>query len=406
MTKRKKTKIYFDHAATTPIDPLVLKAMTPYLKEKFGNSSSLHQWGTEAEMAINQSKEILAQFLGCGEDEVFFTSGATESNNMVIFGLLEAVKNKNVGKPEIIVSAIEHDAVLEPVKQLAARGVKVIYLPVKRNGLVEVATLRRAINTQTVLISIMYVNNEVGTIQPISEIGRLIKKLNERRKNKIYFHTDATQAINYCDCRVAKLNVDLLSLSAHKIYGPKGVGAIYIKKNTPLKPLIFGGHQQAGWRAGTCNVPGIVGLGKAVKLLLNNQFREKENRRLCRLRDYLVESVKQKVPKVIINGDLIKRAPNNASFIFQGVEGESVVLMLSQNGVAVSTGSACSSDSLEPSHILMAMGVSQELAHGSVRISLGRFNRCQEVDQFLKILPPIIERLRKISPLKDRQLQF
>jgi len=278
-------------------------------------------------------------------------------------------------------------------------GVEVTYLPVNNKGLVEVEELQDAIKENTILVSVMYVNNEVGTIQPIAEIGRLIAEVNKKRKQKIYFHTDATQALLYCNCDVAKLGVDLLSLSGHKIYGPKGVGAIYVKRGTLLLPLIFGGHQQDNVRPGTYNVPGVVGLGKAVELLMDKKSLEKENKIIKELRDSLIKQV-MKIPGVSINGDLIKRIPGNVSFIFAGAEGESILLMLSEAGIAVSTGSACSSGSLEPSHVLMAMGVKPELAHGSIRVTLGRFNKKSDVNEFVKKIPTVIKKLRDMSPLK------
>lgn len=415
-----KTKIYLDNAATTPVDPRVLKAMLPYFSKEFGNASSLHQMGLDARVAVDRAQAKIAQFLRCKKEEVYFTSGATESDNLAIFGLVRALQQIHSGqKLHIITSPIEHDAVLEPCRELERQGVQVTYLPVNKNGLVELEKLKKAIRPNTVLISIMYVNNEVGTIQPIREVGALIKKINEDRGfqqplrpsgapplkkgrilPRVYFHTDAVQAPSYCDCDVNRLSVDLLSLSAHKIYGPKGVGAIYIKEGTPLAPIIFGGHQQDNVRPGTYNVPLIVGLGKAGELILNQKTRKPENQRIKELRDYLIKAIKEKIPKTTVNGDLKNRTSNNANFIFKGAEGESIVLMLSQKGIAASTGSACSSGSLAPSHVLVAMGVKPELAHGSLRLTLGRFTTKKEIDAVVKTLPLIIAKLRKMSPLK------
>lgn len=380
---------YLDNAATTPVDPRVLKAMLPHFSKNFANASSLHQPGLDNRVAVDRAQAKIARFLGCLKDEVYFTSGATESDNMAVLGLCRALKSKI----HVIAAKIEHDAVLEPCRQLEKEGAEVTYLPVNSRGLVELKTLAKNIRENTVLISVMYVNNEIGTIQPIREIGQLIKRLNQKRKNRIYFFTDAVQALNYCDCRVGRLNVDLLAFSGHKIYGPKGIGALYIRKGTPFVPIIFGGHQQADVRPGTFNVPGIVGLGKAVELLNG-----KENERIGKLRDYLISRIK--IKGLIINGDLQKRVPGNVNFIFQGVEGESMVLMLSEKKIAASTGSACSSGSLEPSHVLLALGLKPEMAHGSLRITLGRFTKKEDVDALLKELPGIVKKLRQMSPLK------
>ncbi len=402
--------IYLDNAATTPIDPAVLKSMEPYLRANFGNASSLHYVGLEAKRTVDGVQEKMGHFLGCLPQEVYFTSGATESDNMAILGLTGAILRANSGfKPHIVVSAMEHDAVLEPAKQLSKDGVEVTYLKPNNKGLIELDSLRKAIKNNTVLVSIMYVNNEIGTIQLIAEIGQLIKELNEKAaasakatasRRKIYFHTDATQAVSYCDMNVVKLGVDMLSLSAHKIYGPKGVGVFYLKRGTPFRSLIWGGHQQDGIRSGTYNVAGIVGLGKAIELIADKKKNKDENKKIKELRDYLIKGIKKSIKRIRINGDMIRRVPSNASIIFEGVEGESILLMLSQKGIAVSTGSACSSGSLEPSHVLRAIGVKPELAHGSIRFSLGRFNVKKDIDCVLKELPLIIKRLREMSPLK------
>ncbi|MFA6421993.1 MAG: cysteine desulfurase family protein [Candidatus Buchananbacteria bacterium] len=393
-------KVYFDNAATTPLDPAVFKAMEPFLKNQFGNASSLHFAGRDAKNAVDQAKQKIASFLGCSAEEVYFTSGATESDNMAIWGPVEAIKRTNSNlKPHIIVSAIEHDAVLEPAKQLARDGADVTFVKPNSKGLMDVNSICKEIKDNTVLISVMYANNEIGTTQPIAEIGKEIKKINDGRKNKIYFHTDATQAAGYLDMNVKKLGVDLLSFSAHKIYGPKGVGVLYLKKNTPFRAQIFGGHQQNNVRPGTYNVAGIVGMAKAVDIIMKTQS-QKKNNKLKSLRDYLVRGIKSKIDNISVNGDMEKRLHSNASIIFEGAEGESILLMLSQKGIAVSTGSACSSGSLEPSHVLSAIGVKPELAHGSIRFSLGRFNNKKEVDYLLRVLPPIILRLREMSPIK------
>lgn len=394
-------KVYLDNAATTPVDPLIFKAMTSYLQGNFGNASSLHYAGLEAKKAVDGVQEKMGQFLGSLSQDVYFTSGATESDNMAILGLTGAILRANPGfKPHIVISAMEHDAILEPTKQLQKDGVEVTYLKPNDKGLIDLDSLKKVIKNNTVLVSIMYVNNEIGTIQPIAEIGKLIKELNTKRKQRIYFHTDATQATAYCDMNVERLGVDMLSLSAHKIYGPKGIGVFYLKKGTPFRPLIWGGHQQDGIRSGTYNVAGIVGLGKAVELIMDKNKIKQENKKIKELRDYLIREIKKSIKRVRVNGDIIKRVPSNASIIFEGVEGESVLLMLSQKGIAVSTGSACSSGSLEPSHVLRAIGIKPELAHGSIRFSLSRFNTKKEIDFLLKELPLVIKKLRAMSPLK------
>jgi len=402
----KKQKIYLDHSATTPIDPNVLVAMMPYLKENFGNASSAHSFGQEAMKGVDEARDRIAQFLGCKSKEIIFTSGATESDNLAIRGVINALKEKYKDKPlQVITSSIEHPAILEPCRELEKEGIRVTYLPVTDKGLVEVKGVRQAITDETALISIMYVNNEVGTIQPIAEIGKLVKEIKEERVEKgnklpLIFHTDAVQAVNYCNCKVSELGVDLMSISGHKIYGPKGIGGLYLKENTPMRPIQFGGHQERGIRSGTLNVAGIVGLGKAIELLSQESRVKSQKSKIKELRDKLINGVLKTVPDVQVNGDLEKRVPSNANFCFRNVEGESILLMLDLEGIAVSTGSACASGSLEPSHVLIAMGISEEIAHGSIRVTLGRFTTEKEINKFLEVLPPIIKRLRKMSPLK------
>jgi len=384
------SKSYFDYSATTPVDPEVLEEMLPYFSDEFGNASSIHFYGQKAMFAVDNAREKIADFLNCKTSEVFFTSGATESDNIIIFGLAKSGDH-------IITSKIEHPAILEPAKKLEKNGVEVTYIDVNSKGLVSVEDIKKSIKENTRLISIMYVNNEIGTIQPIAEIGKLIKDLNKDRKNKIYFHTDAVQAANYCEMDVENLGVDLVSLSGHKIYGPKGIGVLYKKTGTPVKPIAFGGHQEKGVRPGTLNTPGIVGVGKAIELISENK---KENKRIKELRDNLIDGILKAIPKSQVNGDLEKRVPANAHFSFYGVEGESLLLLLDQEGIAASTGSACSSGSLEPSHVLMSLGIDVLLAHGSLRITLGKYNTQEDIDYLIKTLPPIVEKLRKMSPIK------
>ncbi|MFA6228363.1 MAG: aminotransferase class V-fold PLP-dependent enzyme [Patescibacteria group bacterium] len=400
-----KKLIYLDYAATAPVDPRVVKTMEPCLKDNFGNASSLHQAGISAAKAVDQARVAVAKFLNCRTDEVYFTSGATESDNLAVLGVIKGVLSqgfieKSGQKPHIIISAIEHDAILEPAKHLEKSGVAVTFLSVGEKGIVDPSALKKAIKDNTIFVSIMLANNEIGAIQPIEEIGKIIGELNKNRRQKIYFHTDATQAPAYLACDTAKLQVDLLSLSAHKIYGPKGVGALFVRKGTPLKPLFYGGGQQGQVRSGTYNVPGIVGLGKAVELIADKKIRVKEIKEIKKLRDYLLKNLPKKIKNCRVTGDLIRRLPNNASFVIEGVEGESVLLMLSQKGICVSTGSACSSGSLEPSHVLLAIGLPPEVAHGSLRVTLGRYSKKADVDALLKELPPIIAKLRAMSPLK------
>ncbi len=385
-----KPSCYFDHSATTPVDFEVLKAMEPYFSNIFGNASSIHGFGQEAMAAVDNSRRKIADFLGCKPYEVYFTSGATESNNLAILGTVKSGDH-------IITSKIEHPAVIEPCQEIENRGVEVTYVKVNKKGLVSVKDVMEEIRENTVLISIMYVNNEIGTIQPIAEIGRLVKNLNKSRKQKIYFHTDAVQAVNYCEMKVNDLNVDMLSFSSHKIYGPKGIGVLYKKAGVPVSPIQFGGHQEKNIRPGTLNVPAIVGFGKAVELVLKNK---KNAFKIKKIRDRIIKKVLKNIPDTYINGDLERRIPNNAHFSFRGVEGESMLLLLDQQGIAVSTGSACSSGLLQPSHVLMALGIDPLLAHGSLRITLGRESNEKEADFLLSRLPRIIKRLRKISPIK------
>jgi len=397
----KKLKIYLDHAATTPVDPLVLKAMIPYFNEQYGNASSLHSFGQSAMAGVDTARKKVADFLGCQPKEIIFTSGATESDNLAIRGLISALAKKD-RKPHVITSAIEHPAVLETCQHLEKVGAEVSYLPVTLKGLVTVESVEKAIKPETALVTIMYVNNEIGTILPIEEIGRMLKKVNQERiRNrlpKIYFHTDAVQALNYCDCQVDKLGVDLLSLSGHKIYAPKGIGALYVRRGTPIKPIQFGGHHEQGIRSGTLNVAGIVGLGKAIELVKKEQVRGFA--KMKKLRDSLINGINKNISKVNLNGDLEKRTPNNVNFSFFGIEGESLMLMLDLAGISVSTASACASGSLQPSHVLMAMHNNPELAHGSLRFSLGKSTTEKEIEAVLKVLPTMVKKLRKMSPFK------
>ncbi len=382
-----KRKVYLDYAATTPVEPQVFAAMEPFLKEKFGNPSSIHSFGQEAKAAIDQAREQVSKFLNCQPQEIIFTSCATESNNLALKGIRETQKY------HIIVSSIEHHGVLDTAKHLEKTGaVEVTWLPVDKYGLVDPEDVKKAIKDNTALVSVGYINNEVGTIEPIAEIGKLLKSIN----NRVLFHTDAVQAIQFLDCDVQKLGVDLLSLSAHKFYGPKGVGVLYIRKGTPIIRQQDGGGQEHRMRAGTENVVGIVGLGAAIQSFAYAQDKLPAEK-VEKLRDKLIEGV-LRIPGVQLTGHPEKRAPHIASFVIESAEGEAMLLMLDQEGIAASSGSACTSGLLEPSHVLLAMGLSPELAHGSLRFSLGKQTTEEEIDYVLEKLPRIVERLRSMAP--------
>jgi cysteine desulfurase len=386
--------IYLDNASTTAVDKNVLKRMIPFFNEKYGNPSSIHYLGQEALEAVDESKEIISKFLNCRAEEVFFTSSATESNNLAIKGILEGLDFK----PHIITSLIEHPSVMEVCKYLEEIGkAEVSYIRPNKEGIVSVEDIKKEIKDNTVLVSIMYANNEIGTIQNISEIGKLIKETNTNRKNGIIFHTDAVQAGAYLNCDVQELGVDLLTLSGHKMYGPKGVSILFIKEGTKIKPVTHGGGQEMGLRSGTYNVPLIVGMGAAVEEIEKNKDRILE---MKKLRDYLIDQIEKKIELVSLNGSKEQRLPNNVNFNFKGVEGESIVISLNQEGIMTSSGSACASKKLKASGVLLAIGIKQEDAHGSLRITLGRYTTKKEIDSFLKVLPKIIKRLRTISSFK------
>lgn len=390
-------RVYFDNAATTKVDPRVRDAMLPFLSDEFGNASSIHSFGQEAQKAIGAAREIIADYLGCLPPEIYFTSGATESNNLAIWGVFNRYVKKNK-KYHFITSKIEHPSVLEVFKKIEQLGHEVTYLDVDKNGVVKINNLMKLIKEKTLLISIMYVNNEVGAIQPIEDIGRLIKSFKtEQRQDKLplLFHVDAVQALNYFDCDVRVLNCDLMSISGHKIYGPKGVGALYVKKGLILEPLVYGGHQESGLRSGTYNTPGIVGLGKAVEIL--RKERDKNFNKVKKLKDKIISGLKE-IEDIRFNGDEAFQSPNIINVSFNNAEGESILMMLDLEGVAISTGSACSSGNLEPSSVLTAMKVPVEWIHGSVRISLSKDNTEQEVNYFLKALKVVINKLRSMSP--------
>lgn len=382
-------RVYLDHNATTPTHPEVVKAMHPYHEEIFGNASSVHQFGREAKKALEDARTKLATLLNAKRpDEIVFTSGGTESDNFAIKGVAHALRQKG---DHIITSSIEHHAVLNPCKFLEKNGYKVTYIPVDKYGVVDLEALKSAITDKTILITVMYANNEMGTIEPIKEIVDIAKE------KGVYVHTDAVQIVGKLKVDLQALGVDLLSLSGHKFYGPKGVGALYIRKGTKITPMQIGGHHEKNRRAGTENIPAIVGIGKAAELAQNEMV--SEAKRLVALRDKLQEGIEKNIKEVKLNGHPKKRLPNTCNISFEYLEGESIILNLDMEGVGVSTGSACTSGSLEPSHVLVAMGVSPQTAQGSIRFSLGRVNTEEDIDYLLEKLPPIIDRLRKMSPL-------
>jgi cysteine desulfurase len=379
--------IYLDHAATTPMRPEILDVMRTYFLERFGNPSSLHTYGLEARKAIEDAREQIAHSIGATPPEIVFTSGGTESDNMALRGVLRDGSGES---DHIITSAIEHPAVLETCKFLEQRGHEVTYVSVDVDGRINPSEVEEAIRDNTRLISIMHANNEIGSIQPIAEVGAIAAS------HGVYMHTDAVQSVGKVPVDVAALNVDMLSISSHKIYGPKGVGCLYVRKGTRLKPLIFGGGHERGLRSGTENVPGIVGFSEAMRLA-SEDFAD--NVRIQRLRDELIDAVLREIPDTRLNGGKERRLPNNANFSFSYIEGESLVLRLNAKGIAGSTGSACSSKKLEPSHVLLAIGLDPVDAHGSLRLTLGRDTTEADVQYVNEVLPEIVDQLRQMSPL-------
>ena len=378
--------IYFDNAATTKLDEEVLQEMMPYLTENYGNASSIYKIGRESRKAVETAREQIAKVLNCKPNEIYFTAGGSESDNTAIKGIARANKNKG---NHIITSKIEHPAVLETCKELEKEGFEVSYISADENGIINLEELKNAIKPTTILITVMFANNEIGTIQPIEEIGQIAKE------NNIYFHTDAVQAVGSIKIDVQKLNIDSLSLSGHKFYGPKGIGALYVKTGVRFEKLIAGGHQERNKRAGTENVAGIVGIGKALELAYSNL--DEHNEKIRKLRDYYVEQVKEKIPYVKINGDMEKRLPGNSNISFKFIEGEGLLLNLDLKGIYASSGSACTSGSLDPSHVLLAIGLPHEIASGSLRITIGKYNTKEEVDYLVENLVEIVNRLREMS---------
>lgn len=380
-------KIYLDNGATTKTDEQTIKAMLPYFTKEYGNPSSVHTFGESAKTAVDESRKTIAKALNADFKEIIFTSGGTESDNMAIRGI--AYANKNRGK-HIITSRIEHHAVLNTCAALEKEGFIITYVNIDKEGIVNLAEIERAITDKTILITIMHANNEIGTIQPIDKIGEIAAK------HQVYFHTDAVQSFTKEPIDVKKINVDLISMSAHKIHGPKGIGALYIKRGVNIQKLVEGGHHEFNKRAGTENVPGIVGFAKAVATA---EKEKKKQAKIAALRDYLVKNILKNIPDSSLNGSHTRRLAFNANIAFKYVEGESLLLHLNEKGIAVSTGSACTSNSLEPSHVLLALGIPREEAHGTIRFTLSKYTTKQEIDYVIKTIQPIVKTLRKMSPL-------
>lgn len=414
-------RVYLDYAATAPVKKEVLEAMLPYLTEKFGNPSSLHSFGQEARSAVDESRKKIADFLNCDISEIIFTSGGTESDNMAIRGVILGLgvrlkSSSNQIKPHIITSQIEHHAVLRTCQHLEKNGlVEVTYLKPNRDGIIETKKVKAAIKENTVLVSTMYVNNEIGTVQPIREIGKMIEKVNRERSTvngqRIYFHTDAVQATEYQNMNVDYLHVDLLTISGHKIGAPKGIGALYLKKKTPFLKMIFGGEQEMNQRSGTENVAGIVALGEAIEIVKSQKsikFIKSQGtrgiffeniKRIQELQNYFIKIIFKEISEVELNGSKENRSPNNVNFYFKYIEGESILLNLDLVGIAASSGSACTSQSLEPSHVLVAVYNDPQRAHGSIRFTLGDKTTKKEIDYTVEKLKIIVKKLRDMSPL-------
>jgi len=396
----KKHPIYFDYAATTYTEKEVWQEMKPCFNRFFGNAGSLHRFGREANRIMDKARREIAEVLTANPREIIFTASGTESDNLAILGTARAYSQQ--GK-HLISTQIEHKAVLNPMKQLSKAGFRVDFLPVNNQGLVSVDQLKDKITDETVLVSVIYANNEIGVIEPIQEIGHIIKQVRIDREERkittpIFFHTDACQAAGYLSLKVDQLGVDLLTLNGSKIYGPKGTGLLYVRSGLKLAPLIFGGDQELGFRPGTENVPGAIGLATALKIA--QRKKAEETKRQVKLRDYFIRRLTSEIPRVFLNGDPIRRMPNNINISVLGIEGEAMLLWLDKYGIAASTGSACDSRDLEPSHVILALGRSHEYAHGSLRLSLGRQTTKREIDYFMKVFPKIVSELRKISSIR------
>jgi len=381
-------KVYLDYAATTPTDKRVVKSMETFLSEKFGNTMSLHSFGQEAKLALEQSRQALADLINANSNEIIFTGSATESNNLALKGI--ALANKGKGK-HIIISSIEHACIMESAKWLKSQGFEITKLPVDKYGLVNPEDVRKTITDKTILVSIIHASNEIGTLQPIAEIGKICKE------KGVYFHTDAAQSFGKVPIDVKKMNIDLLTASSHKMYGPKGVALLYVRDGVKIEPILHGGGQENGLRSSTVNVPAIVGFAKAAELCKAEM--KKELARQTKLREKLIKNI-LKIKGSYLNGHPKKRLANNVNVRFDFIEGESLIIQLDLHGIACSTGSACSSMKLEPSYVLLATGLRPEQAHGSLRISLGRFTSEKDINYLLKVLPEIVKKLRSMSPFK------
>ena len=391
-------RVYLDHNATTPVEKAVLEAMLPFFSAEYGNAASIHTVGQRARAAVEHARESVAALIGARPQEIVFTSGGTESDNHAIFGIVAAVRGaeENAAGKHVITSVVEHEAVLNACQALENRGVAVTYLPVDRSGLISLDDLRRAIRPETVLITVMHANNELGTLQPIEEIAQIAAEAD------IYFHTDAVQSAGKVAIQVEHIRIDLLSISGHKLYAPKGIGALYIRRGTRISQFLFGGHHQRGFRAGTENVPGIVGLGKAAELAA--QLLAADAMRVSALRDRLESGLVSRVPHARVNGLGTPRTPNTTNILFPGIEGEALVIALDLKGLACSTGAACSSGAVEPSHVLTAIGLSPEEARASLRFSLGRHTTGADVDFALEVVPAAVARLRELSPVYGNEI--
>lgn len=381
-------RAYLDYNATTPLDREVLDAMRPFLDESFGNASSIHSAGQQARAAVDRARQSVAALLGAKPSEVVFTSGGTEADNLALFGLVDASQESH---PHVITTTIEHHAVLHSCQALEKKGVAVTYIPVGRDGVVDPEDIRRALRQETILISVMHANNELGTIQPVEEIGRIAAEVD------VYFHCDAVQSAGKLPLDVECLGADLLSISGHKMYGPKGVGALYVRTGTPLVPQMYGGHHERDLRPGTENVSGIVGFGKAAEIAKRNLAADAN--RIARLRDSLEQALLASIPLVRVNGDRACRVPNTSNLTFAGAAGEALLIALDLQGVACSTGAACSSGAVEPSHVLLAIGLPADVARSSLRFSLGRPTSSEEIAYAIEVIPAAVERLRALSPV-------
>ena len=387
-------RVYMDYTAGMPVDQRVIEAMLPYFSQNYGNPSSIHSWGNEARKALEEARARVAALVGAKKsEEVLFTSGGTESNNLAIKGV--AYRNKDKGN-HIVTTTIEHMSVMNACKHLTKQGFNVTYVPVDKHGVVEVPSLEKAITDKTILVSVMYANGEIGTIQPIKEIGEIV------HKRKAFLHVDAVAAVGHMPITVEEENIDLLSISSNDMYGPKGVGALYVKTGTRIEPIIHGGGQERGLRSGTENLPAVVGMGKAAEIAKAEM--KVEGQRLVRLRDKFIKGVLQTIPSSYLNGHPTQRLPNNINVRFSYIEGESLILSLDMLGIACSSGSACTSKTLEPSHVLLAIGLKHEEAHGSLLFTLGKQNNEEDVDYVLSALPDVVKRLRAISPLTPKEL--